>query len=104
MKFKQNTVVIFNSYALTVFDAVDSAYKTAQGTEGTLTSGIEGAHSPSSLHYRGLAWDFRLPIASVGTDKVIQALRMGLTAAYYDVLLEGDHIHIEYDPKMRRGL
>jgi hypothetical protein len=102
MKFKQNTTVIFNAQALTVFDAVDSTYKTVQGTEGTLTSGIEGAHSPSSLHYRGLAWDFRLPTLSSHNDKVIQALRTELTATYYDILLERDHIHIEYDPKMRR--
>ena len=99
MKFKDNVTVIFNSYAQTVFGKVDAIYKSVQGTEGTLTSGIEGAHSPSSLHYRGLAWDFRLPSRASDNDKVIQGLKMDLPVSYYDVVLEGNHIHIEYDPK-----
>lgn len=104
MMFKRNTVVIFNSYAQSVFDVVDSVYKQAQGTEGTLTGGLEGAHSDNSLHYRGLAWDFRLPIDNKNIGRVLEQLKLSLTASYYDILLEKDHIHIEYDPKMRRGL
>lgn len=100
MKFKSNTTVIFNSFAQTVFDQVDAVYHQIQGTQGMLTSGIEGAHGPNSLHYRGLAWDFRLPIDKGNNNKVVDLLRIALShPTIHDVLLEGDHIHVEWDPK-----
>ena len=60
-----------------------------------ITSTYEGSHSEGSLHYANLAVDIRKNKAKVLSYKEIkQALGKD-----YDVILEGDHIHIEYDPK-----
>lgn len=69
-----------------------------QGAEVVVTSMLEGRHSPTSLHYSGQAvdirrWNLRDPEAAV------QALREALPANQYDVILEKDHIHVEWQPK-----
>ena len=66
------------------------------GHEAVITSTYEGDHSPGSLHYDDNAIDFRLPKkkAKIIYGDICKVLDMN-----YDVLLEGDHIHIEYDPK-----
>jgi hypothetical protein len=62
----------------------------------TITSVTDGAHMAGSLHHAGLAVDLRLP--SANADKIIAQLAIRL-GAEYDVVLEQDHIHVEYDPK-----
>lgn len=69
------------------------------GLEPTLTSGKDGEHSAGSLHYYGLAGDFR--IRDMNHDQIAWAVvelkeRLG---GDFDVVLERTHIHIEYDPK-----
>lgn len=68
-----------------------------------VTSGLDSSvHMTTSLHYKGQAIDIRLPsfynptpnLDSNLTDSLRNALGEG-----YDVVLEKDHIHIEYDPK-----
>jgi hypothetical protein len=49
-----------------------------------------------SLHYRGFAVDLRLPTDNKEEIRAELAASLG---AEYDVILEIDHIHIEYDPK-----
>jgi len=64
-----------------------------------VTSVIEGKHGSHSLHYVGLAVDFR--IRHLDPDiphKIVKLLRRHLTDEY-DVVLEIDHLHIEVDPK-----
>lgn len=65
-------------------------------TELTITSGAEGKHMTNSLHYKGLAIDIRLPSADPAA--AVLALRANL-GAQFDVVLEVDHIHLEFDPK-----
>jgi len=60
-----------------------------------ITSTYEGSHSEGSLHYADLAVDIRRH--KHGT-LVRQELRDKL-GMDYDIVLEADHIHIEYDPK-----
>ncbi|RLC84240.1 MAG: hypothetical protein DRI93_03245 [Aquificota bacterium] len=67
------------------------------GLEAVITSTYEGNHSPSSLHYANLAVDIRLP-KKLSPAEITQELRDAL-GSDYDVVLERDHIHIEYDPK-----
>jgi hypothetical protein len=62
----------------------------------TLTSVTDGVHKDGSLHYTGRAVDLRLPTA--GKERMVEQLQ-GRLGAEYDVLLEADHIHVEYDPK-----
>ena len=63
--------------------------------ELVITSTYEGNHSPSSLHYCDEAVDIRLwGKARKCRDEIKRQLGHD-----YDVIVESDHIHIEYDPK-----
>lgn len=77
---------------------IEMVHKAWIDEEPVLTSTWEGVHLPWSKHYTGNALDFRTP-EKHDPDIVIQRLRE-LLGDNYDVLFEGDHIHIEYDPKM----
>ena len=77
----------------------------AQGIYGlknrtcTVTSVIDGAHSRGSFHYLGLALDLRTNDLPPGeADEIVNMLRAAL-GQDYDVVLEKDHIHIEFQPK-----
>lgn len=74
----------------------ESVYRAA-GSEMTVTSGVEGAHMEGSLHYKGLALDLRLPTSGAGTIKAALADALG---PQFDVVVERDHVHIEFDPKI----
>jgi len=63
----------------------------------TITSGNDGKHMKKSLHYENKAIDIRCKNMKypVGTT-----LRIRKTLGHnYDVILEENHIHIEYQPK-----
>lgn len=71
--------------------------------EPTITSGNDGTHHPNSLHYVGLALDWRtkdLPsrTATPVVQRLIRLLQEEL-GVQFDVVLEDDHIHTEFDPK-----
>ncbi len=73
----------------------ESVYAKSQ-SEVMITSGKEGPHMVKSLHFTGMALDIRLPNMAVNQVAANLAAALG---PQYDVVLEGDHIHIEYDPK-----
>lgn len=64
-----------------------------------LTSGLEGKHSRGSLHYIGHAFDIRH--FHIPEDKRASIVReiQGRVGADFDVVLESNHIHVEYQPK-----
>jgi len=73
-------------------------YKAA-GHDLTITACVDGKHSTGSLHYTGAAIDIRtrdLPPADV--QKVLAQIKE-CVGGDFDVLLETDHIHIEFQPK-----
>jgi hypothetical protein len=62
-----------------------------------ITSGLDGPHKKGSLHYAGLALDFRTKYLSPASRRgVAQALRNVLGSGF-QVLVERDHIHVEHD-------
>ncbi|MDD2777565.1 MAG: hypothetical protein PHI16_01540 [Methanocellales archaeon] len=61
-----------------------------------ITSTYEGNHSAGSLHYCNQAFDFRKPPDHI--HEIVIALKEML-GPDYDIIVEKDHIHIEYDPK-----
>ena len=67
-----------------------------RGAGCTITSCTDGDHKPGSLHHTGRAVDLRLP--TLGVEQIVQQLKNRL-GDEYDVVLEKDHIHLEYDPK-----
>ena len=73
---------------------LDEIYQDVK-TECVVTSGRDGKHMEGSLHYEGKALDIR-------TYNVLEALVKEIKDSLgvgYDVILEKDHIHIEWDPK-----
>lgn len=75
-------------------------FKLFNSKKMVITSVLDGKHMKGSKHYRGLAIDVR--IYDKPKDEVH---RFYYTLTYdsnlkdYDIVLEKDHIHIEYDPK-----
>ena len=63
--------------------------------EMVITSTFEGRHSASSLHYANLAIDIR----SINRRSKVWGEIQRALGEDYDVILENNHIHIEYDPK-----
>jgi hypothetical protein len=69
------------------------------GSEMTVTSIADGQHAFRSRHYDGAAFDFRIyHLSRQKIEKIISELKDGLNQDY-DVVLEKDHGHVEYDPK-----
>ena len=69
------------------------------GKDMIITSGIDGQHMEGSRHYTGEALDFRRShLSPEECDLFVGDLRRRLDRDY-DVVLESDHVHCEYDPK-----
>jgi hypothetical protein len=75
-----------------------------EGVELVYTSGRDGEHSLTSLHYSGNAVDLRSRDLKA-KNRLLPALirdrladRLGVD---YDVVLEKNHIHLEYQPRRR---
>lgn len=68
--------------------------------ELVITSVVDSKHSRGSLHYKGLAIDLRT--RNLDNRAEAQLIRDALAEALgdeFDVVLERNHLHIEYDPK-----
>jgi len=69
----------------------------AHGYALTVTSGLDSTHSATSLHYVGLAEDYRTrDVAPSDLAIMVNEVRAAL-GSDYDVILETDHLHVEYD-------
>jgi len=84
-----------------MIEVTDEVYTEILGPDFTVvfTSGIDGAHSKKSKHYRGYALDVRtghhwgIPLMSLQQAKdICERIQHGLGKKYY-VVLESDHIH-----------
>ena len=73
-------------------------------TELVITSMNDSKHSRTSLHYAGAAFDMRTVGHGLMSPElaktVFKQLRAALTTDY-DVLLEKDHLHIEWQRRRR---
>jgi hypothetical protein len=64
----------------------------------TVTSGLDGSHSSQSQHYAGLAEDYRTrDVDGINLTLMVAEVR-SILGRDYDVILESDHLHVEYDP------
>jgi hypothetical protein len=78
--------------------AAERVYEEA-GHDFTVTACIDGEHMAGSLHYAGAAIDVGTrDLAPADVQKVIARIKECL-GADFDVLLEVDHMHIEFQPK-----
>jgi hypothetical protein len=79
---------------------VAEAYREA-GFDLTITSVCDGKHMEGSLHGKGLAVDFRTKTAGISQEEaedIADTIRHAL-GPQFDVVVEADHIHLEFDPK-----
>jgi len=69
------------------------------GVKCTLTEATGGKHGVASLHYVGFAIDLRTRDMSASMAEIITQKLKEALGDQYDVVLEKDHIHIEFQPK-----
>lgn len=81
--------------ALTV---ADQLYR-ERGISLVVTSVSDSKHGAGSLHYSGQAADLRTRTVPVKQRQALRDAIARMLGAEFDVVLESDHIHIEYDPK-----
>lgn len=63
----------------------------------TITSMNDSKHKDGSLHYKNLAVDVR--VWNLDSVDRLAICRYFNAIPLYDAIDEGDHIHVEYDPK-----
>lgn len=81
------------------YDLIDKIHQDTIGRNAVITSARDGKHMVGSLHFVGRAIDLRtrdMPL--MGSAAIAESLREVL-GKDFDVVLEKDHIHLEYDPK-----
>ena len=84
---------------LSILDDIDDIYLGVTGKEPIITSANDGQHMTKSLHYVGRAIDLRTRNLSLSEQRVVlRELKLRLGNAF-DIILEPDHIHLEFDPK-----
>jgi len=81
--------------AITIAEQVYAEY----GKELVWTSANDARHSVTSLHYNGDAGDFRI-YDDVDMVSVRNEIKRRLNIDY-DIILEGNHLHIEFQPRRR---
>jgi len=69
------------------------------GYHCTITSASDGKHGPNSLHYSGNALDLRTRDCKPDDLQMIYTSLRNALGGQFDVVLEKDHIHVEFDPK-----
>jgi hypothetical protein len=70
------------------------------GKELVVTSLLDGKHKKGSKHYSGEGADLRTrDMTPTQLMTWFHALKAALDKQGFDVVLESDHIHLEYDPK-----
>lgn len=70
------------------------------GYRCVITSVVDSKHSRTSLHYVGFALDLRTRDVPVEKHQAICAEIAARLGPQYDVVLESNHIHIEFQPKV----
>lgn len=83
--------------ALIVADQVYQEYD----LDTVITSGNDGEHSYTSLHYANEAVDLRTHGLSDTNAEQVRDLIAEALGTDYDVILELNHLHIECQPKRR---
>ncbi len=78
--------------------AAERAYNRA-GHELVVTSCVDGKHGRGSLHDQGCAVDLRTRDVPADVMQAIVAEIREALGADFDVVLEQDHLHVEYDPE-----
>ena len=98
LRFKEGVSVTFTPEVNRILEQAEHTFQ-ANGYSCICTSGTDGKHMKGSLHYKALAVDLRSRhVSEEMLPKIVDELKERL-GKDYDVILEGDHIHAEFDKK-----
>ena len=78
---------------------VAQALYAEKGYEFVITSISEGIHSRASRHYEGDAFDCRSHVIPEAQRESFAATLQDRLGDDFDVILESDHIHVEWQPQ-----
>lgn len=81
--------------------AVDSVFQGLVNRDAVVTYTRNGVHKKDSLHYVGDAIDLRTRDLTAKQRATATAALQLLLGDDFDVIDEGDHIHVEYQPRPR---
>lgn len=98
LKFKEGVQLTITKPINKLLEAVTVACGEL-GVDAVVTSGSDGKHMKESKHYLNHAIDLRIfHIVPERHHTLVQRCKE-LLGKDFDVVLEGDHVHLEYDPK-----
>lgn len=102
MRYK-NGVIVYNMHPrieeiLQDDGCLDQYFREKLGRDCWITSGRGGQHMDLSLHWKGRAIDIRTWGFNDAQGRQAALDISELIGPDFDVIYEGDHIHIEYDP------
>lgn len=99
LKIKPGVKVTGMQVPMIIATIVAESFCNKLDVDCVITSCIDGTHSVKSKHYTGNALDFRTRDMN-GTQQQMffDAVSSGL-GTDYDVILEHNHLHVEYEPR-----
>lgn len=74
------------------------------GKNLVITSGLEGKHCKNSRHFAGMALDLRSLNLDRNARIQVRNELAGALGREFWILMENDHIHVEYNPPQSFGL
>lgn len=81
------------------YETIDETFRERTGHDATITSARDGEHMEGSRHDSGEAIDLRTRDMDRETaEQITRDLQQEL-GRDYDVEIEKNHIHVEYDPE-----
>ena len=101
LRFKEGVSVRGMRPELAVAFQVASEVYARFACDAWVTSVTDGEHMEGSLHYEGLAADFRTRIVAPHHRQNLADLMRTRLGSEWDVVLEEDHLHVEHDPPAR---
>lgn len=98
LRLKDGVTLAENAAIFFLLSGVNEAFDDMESVT-TITSGTDGVHSPTSLHPKGRAFDFRTKHLGQFEKEAVFETTKAILGKDYDVILESDHLHVEWDPK-----
>lgn len=98
MRVKSGVVLSLEPHFAAQLEVIDGIFRYVSPVDMVITSARDGFHVSGSKHYTGNAIDLRrVGLSAQELAEIVFRLRRDLPLDF-DVVVEVDHIHIEYDP------
>lgn len=102
LQFKEGVQLTITQAVNKILTAGEFVFRTVVNKPCVVTSGSDGQHQEHSKHYTHEALDLRrFHLEAHEVCPIVEALKDTL-GQDFDVVIEGDHFHIEFDPKGKK--